>query len=540
MKHDIRSAALGLAASLMLAACGGGGGSDAAPQTPDNDTLTLQGTAATGAAIAGAAVDVKCAAGSGSATTATNGNFTVSIEGGSLPCVLRVTPAGGATLHSVAAGSGSVTVNLTPLSELIVAQAAGGDAAALYANFDAAAQAKVATAALATASAAVAAALAGVVDLAGVDPLKDTLVAANGSNAGNALDQKLDALNDALSAARTDLAALNALLLANGERAAAVIATELQPASSQCKGVRSGAYRYINPNESGDWSTHVVTYDAVALTATLQDGTVLQLASDGGCKFSYGPNVLVVSSAGVVIERYLDSTNTARVAMAIPEQTLPLSELAGTWNTIYLTASDAGALFAGGNSVMTMDAAGHVTSALDCNRAQPCTERTSTLGTFSVNADGGFDYVAQSTSRAFAYRNAAGDTMFVILLPSSKGVIVGTRQAALAAPVAETSSYWDITVDAADNVLALSDQATTNTPVGDGVSYTQLRESDGRIVVQTVNQPREGLRYRPESNTGTPAPVFANAIITLPITGMGVAFYIGETVHLYGVSVRKD
>ena len=81
MKHDIRSAALGLAASLMLAACGGGGGSDAAPQTPDNDTLTLQGTAATGAAIAGAAVDVKCAAGSGSATTAANGNFAVSIEG---------------------------------------------------------------------------------------------------------------------------------------------------------------------------------------------------------------------------------------------------------------------------------------------------------------------------------------------------------------------------------------------------------------------------------------------------------------------------
>lgn len=540
MKYEIRTAALGLAASLMLGACGGGG-SDAAPQTPDNNTLTVQGTAATGAAIAGATVEVKCAAGSGSATTATSGNFTVSIEGGSLPCVLRVTPASGATLHSVADGSGagSVTVNLTPLSELIVALAAGGDAATLFADFDAAAQAKIAASALATARTTIASALAGVVDLSGIDPLKDALVAANGSTAGNAFDQKLDALNDALHAAKTDVAKLQALIAANGASAAEVIKTETRPTSATCKGVRSGAYRYINPNETGDWSTHVVTYDASALTATLQDGTVLQLASDGGCKFSYGPNVLVASSAGVVIERYVDTGDTARVAMAIPEQTLALSDLMGTWNTIYLTPANAGATFAGGNSVVTMDAAGNMTSALDCMRAEPCTPRANVTGTFSVNASGGFDYVNEGqTSRVFAYRAASGDTMFAMLLPFNLGVIVGTKQAPLAVPSAGTSTYWDLTVNAMDQVLALSDQATVNTPNGDGATYTSVRQSDGRVVVYTMNKPRDGLRYRPDSNLGTPT--YANALITLPIRGMGLSFYIGETVHLFGVSVLKS
>lgn len=540
MKHEIRSAALGLAASLLLAACGGGG-SDAAPQPPENNTLTLQGTAATGAAIAGAPVAATCAAGSGGATTATDGTFTVSIEDGSLPCVLRVTPASGTPLHSLAEGSGdgSVTVNLTPLSELMLALATGGDPAALFADFDAAAQAQVDADALANARAALAEALAGVVDLTGIDLLKDSLVAANGGNAGNAFDQQLDALNTALAAADVDLAALRTLIAANGANAAQMLKAALQPASASCPGLRTAAYRTIDPDRAGDAAMQVVNIDAEALTITRLDGSTRQLTADGGCKFSDGANVLLASGAGVLVERYVDG-GTAHLAVAVPEQTLALSELAGTWNTVYVTKATAGAAFAGGNSVMTMDAAGQVISALDCNRAQPCTARTGTLGSFSVNPDGGFDYVSQSTSRAFAYRNADGDTMFVILLPSNKGFIVGTRQAALAAPVAQTSSYWDITVDAADDVLALSDQATTNTPVGDGVSYTQLRESDGRIVMQTVNNPRDGLRYRPESNTGTPAPVFANAIITLPITGMGVAFYIGETVHLYGVSVRKD
>ncbi len=537
MKYEIRTAALGLAASLMLGACGGGG-SDAAPQTPDNNTLTVQGTAATGAAIAGATVEVKCAAGSGSATTAPSGNFTVSIEGGSLPCVLRVAPAAGATLHSVAAGSGSgtVTVNLTPLSELIVAQAAGGDAAALYANFDAATQAKVAEAALAAAREIVAAALSDVVNLTGVDPLKDELVAPSGDTAGNALDQKLDALNNALAAARAELAELKALILANGERAGAVVATELRPASAACKGVRSGNYRYINPNETGIWSTHVVSYDVVALTATLQDGTIVPLTAHGGCSFSYGANTLFASSAGVVIERYVDNAFKGRLAMAIPEQSLALSDLEGTWNTVYFTRANTASSFTGGTSVITVNATGQMVSALDCVGAQPCTERANVTGTYAVNADGGFDYVLNgATSRVFAYRSANGDMMYVGLLPGNLGVVVGTKQKVLAVPPAGSTSSWDVTVSASGEASAVEESSTASTPNADGVSFTSVRD-DGRTIVYTVNKPRDGLRHRPYSNIGKEA----NALIAMPVNGMGFAVYVGETLPFFGVNVRQD
>ena len=85
----------------------------------------LSGTAATGLALASAQVDIKCATGTGSATTNASGAYTASISGAVLPCIIRVTgAAGGAAivLHSVAeAGTTAdsvttATANVTPLT----------------------------------------------------------------------------------------------------------------------------------------------------------------------------------------------------------------------------------------------------------------------------------------------------------------------------------------------------------------------------------------------------------------------------------------
>ena len=117
---------LALTAAAALAACGGGSEETVAP--PLATSVTIAGTAAKGAALAGAAVSIKCAAGTGTATTASNGTYTVTITGGNLPCALKVVGTEGSVFHSVVAGttnSGNFAANITPLTEMMVAQIGG-------------------------------------------------------------------------------------------------------------------------------------------------------------------------------------------------------------------------------------------------------------------------------------------------------------------------------------------------------------------------------------------------------------------------------
>ena len=300
--------ALAAIQTALLSACGGGGDS-ATPATGGGDptpaaSLTLNGTAATGAAIAGGKIDVKCASGSGTTTTIADGTYTISISGATLPCVMHVT-ASNVDLYSLAeGGSGSsVRANITPLSQLVAAQVAGGDPANLFANFDASAQTLLTASNVAKAIAGVTAALSGAIDLTGVDPLKDTLVAASAGTTGNTLDQKLDALKAALDAAGITLADVTSALVASPD-SPAPLKTLLQPVAASCAGLRSGSYRALNPNESDPaWANHVFTFDATTLTAKFFDGTTATLADEGGCVYSTdaGVNKLYVSKSGAIV-----------------------------------------------------------------------------------------------------------------------------------------------------------------------------------------------------------------------------------------------
>ncbi len=114
--------AAGIFAVALLASCGGGS---------TNNGVQLGGVAATGAPMAGAAITVTCANGSSFTTTAAaGGTWSVDVQNAAiLPCVVKAT--GGTppvTLHSIATSVG--TVNVTPLTNLVVAAAAGADPAA--------------------------------------------------------------------------------------------------------------------------------------------------------------------------------------------------------------------------------------------------------------------------------------------------------------------------------------------------------------------------------------------------------------------------
>ena len=97
---------------LTLAACGGGGGG--------STSNTLSGTAATGAAMAGASIEVYNASGIkvATATADSTGKYTSSALLGEGPYVIKAT-SGTTELYSVQSSADGSVVNVTPLSNLV-------------------------------------------------------------------------------------------------------------------------------------------------------------------------------------------------------------------------------------------------------------------------------------------------------------------------------------------------------------------------------------------------------------------------------------
>ncbi len=114
---------------------------------PPVATKAVGGLAAIGAAISGGQVSLRCADDSTySATTAANGSWIIAaLPAAALPCAVRVTggTTGGAantnTFYSLATNrDGAVSVNVTPLTDLVLARAVGGNLATWFAGTGAA------------------------------------------------------------------------------------------------------------------------------------------------------------------------------------------------------------------------------------------------------------------------------------------------------------------------------------------------------------------------------------------------------------------
>lgn len=98
-----------------LASCGGG--SDGS-----SSTLSISGTTATGAALAGALVNVTCASGTGTIRSDGNGAFNAAVANGAGPCLLSTTGtnANGTTVTYLSLATGGGVANITPLTQLLV------------------------------------------------------------------------------------------------------------------------------------------------------------------------------------------------------------------------------------------------------------------------------------------------------------------------------------------------------------------------------------------------------------------------------------
>ena len=536
------------------------------PTPPAAAALSISGTAATGAALAARSVDAKCRSGTATATTAADGNYSMSITSGTLPCAMRVTLADGSALHSLATGTGSTArANLTPASQLVLARLSGGDPAALYAGFGATAAAALDNIAVQAAATAVVQVLrdAGV-DFSTVgDLFTAPLVAANGSTVGNAFDQALDLLRTRLAASNTTLAALAATVARSSPAAPATAlsgtpslpaAQQLQPAAATCAALRSGRYRGVvaMPSLNGQFETGVSTLNAGTLTFSGGNGsTVITPVAGVPCRFSVANDgsQIVVSQAGVLVISQPEN-GALRTAVAFPEQAITLAELAGEWNNLGVE-SNAGATTLV-SATVTVSATGAITSGQYCDNLRTCLPAPIGHGqAFRVHANGGFELYNTSNSgidRVFAYRSGGGELMTVSLaLDGSYSFSTRKRVSTLPALPAAANNTWGVTANNLGINNGFSDSSNTviavDTARNGFVRTNIINFSTGvtRPETFTINNPRDGFNTR-RAETVTASDGSTSTVsefVALGLRGAGLTAVALPVGNQFNVSVVK-
>lgn len=535
------------ATGLLLASCGGGGGGESTQAS-----LQLTGTAATGAALAGADVQVKCAGGgTGSATTTTAGGYTVSISGGTLPCIIKVTGTSNGvavSLHSVAdAGSAgangnvNATANVTPVTEMIVAQLLAAMPNDAFANFN---PQQVTQAAVASAATAIIDALkAAGVDLSGIDPLKATLVPATSTAEGNGYDKLLDLLGSEVGPESLPLV-VNQIATAATTSSTAGLTNAMAAVSGGalegCPVAVSGKYRTIDYTGG----TQVHTLDFKAMTWTSEGGSAQPIgASSQACEFSVGTAKVTIGPMGAGAFQESDL-----VGYVFPVQSHPLSSVAKSWNFLEsgLNEYNQGEHFFGKFNVKA-DGAVEVCEYNAMNGPTnfgACVPETEAVS-MAVASDGSFNVVYGSDiAKAYGYRGPNGLlSLFGTSNPSGDSSPTAfrthfllTQPEVLVLPaLGEVTKYWDIEV-AFTTGLAGSSRTDSNTVTAvDSAAgtFTRQRTSDGRVDTWRVNYPVDGLRFRAASSS-------SSSVYQLQMPSLGMAAVIDNTPgHFYSISLRR-
>jgi hypothetical protein len=535
----VRLAALFVPTAIALAACGGSddSSSGAAPAPgPGATPLSISGTAAVGAPLAGGTVDTQCSVGDGTATTAADGSYSLQIPDGRLPCTLRVTSADGAkVLHSAAAGSGnSARANLTPATELAMAQLWGRSPAAAHVGFDAAAVVALTPAALQTAASATTTLLATAGVTISGNPVSGALAI------GDANDRALEVLSANLAGSGTTLASVVAIVAAQASGTAPPAGTPTLPTSQllagaapNCKALRSGKYRIVFAGP--DNITEVFTLDAPTLKVTNADGEVDTLVANGDCRYANpadGSEVAVTSAGIGVVRSQEGPAGSYLLGLVFPEQVHPVSITQGDWNLIGLgdTESDSGQgtvrLFTG---AISFNAEGRsIGTTVFCANVRDCeNEAALPEEVHTVNAAGGFDF---DGGRNFVYKLATGQKLLVALGSDGAFILATPKVPAGVPPLGVLRRSVDFTLTPAftANVPSTISENTPRSFDAAAGIYTRDAVIAGTNGV-TVPQRIELNRFLPGFSHRIPETVTDSAggqrnvgeWVVLPLPGMG-------------------
>jgi hypothetical protein len=415
-----------------------------------------------------------------------------------------------------ASGNTSATANVTPVSELIVAQLMAALPADAFEDFR---PGQVPTDALAQAVTAIVDALkAAGIDLGSIDPLKAELVPATDTAEGNGYDKALDKLGESVPPE-----ALPQLVnqVGNASDSGAGLDDAMQAVSGgalpNCAAALSGTYRTLDffgksqvrelDFKNLKWRTEGVSGE-FAIVQSSTDACAFKVA---------GPSseievVMGASGVGTYRGRNTTGTNPGTTGYIFPVQSHPLTVMAGDWNFVqsgYMPGDGLvhwpGKLGFGGSqavSVCEYDAAG------------TCHPDAETDLTASARADGGFNldeagepavanlWAFRATSGAFTIfgtTNAAG----VNTGETEQSHIVATRPAKLSLPAqgavvkASTSVLRQPGDSSTRTVLAPFSDVNTVVSVNTAArSYVRRMEEDGREETIHVNKPVDGVRTR--------------------------------------------
>lgn len=574
--------AAALSAAALVAACGGGGGET--PVAPAQASLQLSGVAATGLAMASSAVDVKCASGTGTATTNASGGYTVTVTDGALPCIVKVTgQVNGVdvTLHSLAqAGTASgstttATANVTPLTEMILARAVGTLPSDLFANFGSGSA--VTSTAITQASTDILTALstAAGVDLTTIDPFNTPLVAATSANpsGGNNYDKLLDQLGTVVSPA-TLAQVVSQIASTTGSGAPTTLSEVVTNISkgllAGCPQALSGKYRIIDYIGASD----VVEIDFGAGLLKAADGDHAITPSSQACEFDVAGSVLttvMIGPAGAGVTR-----DAERVGFIFPVQAHNFASVQGKWEFLESGVEEASSNNAARHWVgeMTIASDGKVTVCdydVPANNFSACVVDTDEAATLQANSDGTFSLqYGSGSSPVYGFRAPNGAlTLFGTNNPSGslapevlKSSFVLTRPNTIsAAPVGTESKFWDVTqnvvLDSGNNtvlnpgrdpslntgtIARNSTVITASTETTITRKLTSSGSDNGRVDTLTLNNPIPGMRSRPQgvdNSTGTPIPY--SAIISRGFQGTGISIALDNRVdrHFMSYSVTR-
>lgn len=526
------------------------------------------------APLPSASVTIKCAAGNGTATADSNGSYNVTLQNAALPCVLK---AEGSTLvmHSVAPSDGNttntaVTVNISPLTELLVAQLTGADPESFMETVTTTQlTGLVTTTQVRTAQTSVLETMvtAGVTTTGLTDLISGAL---SFSGTGTSYAVTLTDLGSSLSSSGSTLESLSDSVAATAAgtsaagsaTATAATSTPSLPAelllkakAATCDALRSTTYRLVQfkPSDTTGSSdtvtaTNTMSFDAATLTVTWTDDGSTEVwtpVSGEACRFTNPDGYeIAVSPAGILVGRTSNNdtgSTVYRLAMGFPEQVHAVADLAGTWNTIGWQSNNSTLLDVEAGTFV-LSSAGAITRARCFDEAisaadSTCTEQTTLLPNLTANTAGGFDLIGTDTTepwrdRTFFYRAGNGDLMMLSINATGE-FMLASRQRTLTLPsVGTVTSHWNFELTPANQAVTASYQtgntvASLDTSAGRW-TRTAWNVSSAVTYPQTleINKARNGYVHRlpatavPQSDGSTRN---VREFYSLTMRGMGIS-----------------
>lgn len=544
MKHNaaIRTLVAGSIA-VLVTACGGGGGGSAA----SDNSLTISGTVATGTVFI-SNVDTHCQQGSARVRTNPDGSYSVILPDAVTPCMLQATGIGPdgqpLVMHSVvpAGAVGKVRANITPLTELVVAQALGKSPAREFESPDQERQRRLLEETIARMTQQLQQALqAAGMDPNGIDPIKSPLQAAHDGIPGDVYDRLLDQLGARVPPGGLQVLSNQVAVAAASGGTGLVITQALAGGSlAGCPTAVSGPYRTLDL-----WGKTLVRdidfrnmrmrasngVDWLALTATPGEACSFVASGTVDGRAVETAVVLGAQGAGAYRTHYSDTNSPGINGYIFPAQQHAVSEVGGTWS--YLHSGN----FPGqGNNhypgqVNVDAAAATMTTCTYDTSTWVCSADPGPAATVTARTDGGFDIPVADAGvvmQMYGYRAPNGT---LTLFGSQMGgtyddpnalltSIVAAKLDTLPLPAAgSVQKYWDVQFTSNDNVMSSTvpraDAVTVDSVDAGTGTVMRHRSSDGRQDTLKYNQPLTGTRYRLQGTT------FASAI-QIPLPGLGM------------------